>query len=61
MSPLLIVAVLGSLTVFSYYLGRGRAVATAGGRPRALHSRPNYYGLYAALWCGVPAFAILAI
>ncbi|MGE5503123.1 MAG: phosphate ABC transporter permease subunit PstC [Actinomycetota bacterium] len=48
------------LASFAYRLGRGRALAVAGGQPRRLHSLPSHYGLYVALWCGIPAFAVLA-
>ena len=49
------------LAVFSYFIGRNRAMAVAGGNIRMLHSRPNYYGVYLALWCGVPALVVAAI
>ena len=47
------------LTVIGFYLGRGRALATASGRIRDLHSLPSYYGYYVALWCALPALLIL--
>ena len=60
MAGYLIVTIL-ILSVVGYYLGRSRSVAVAGGTPRSLHSRPGYYGLYAALWAGLPGgFLILA-
>ena len=58
MSPITLIFVLGGLTIFSFYFGRRRAFVLAGGRPRDLHSRPSYYGLYVALWCAIPALAI---
>ncbi len=48
----------GVLCAFGFYLGRNRALATAGGRSSTLHSRPNYYGFYVALWCGLPALIV---
>ena len=39
-----------------YVLGRGRAMASAGGDARRLHSLPNYYGMNVALTAMVPAF-----
>ncbi|MBI5896110.1 MAG: phosphate ABC transporter permease subunit PstC [Desulfobacterales bacterium] len=50
------------LTLTAYYLGLRRAVAVAGGPEavRALHSRPPYYGVLTALWCGLPALLIFA-
>ena len=53
--------VLALLTVVGYFLGRSRAMATAGGHARNLHSLPNYYGYYLALWTGLPAFILLAL
>lgn len=42
-------------------MGRGRSVAVSGGSTHTLHSRPQYYGLYVALWCGLPSFLLLAL
>ncbi|MDQ2704767.1 MAG: phosphate ABC transporter permease subunit PstC, partial [Pseudomonadota bacterium] len=36
---------------------RGRAVAATA--QRTMHSRPSYHGLMVALWCAVPAIAVL--
>ena len=55
MPPFALVAAVCALALFSFYFGRRRAVATARGRARDLHSRPNHYGAYVALWCAVPA------
>ena len=60
MSPVILIAFLGALTIFSFYFGRRRAFALVGGRQRDLHSRPSYYGFYVALWCAVPAVAVAA-
>jgi len=52
------------LALFSgaaFMLGKRRAVKTAGGAARVLHSLPGYYGGYAALWAGVPAAALLLL
>ncbi|PIW25951.1 MAG: phosphate ABC transporter permease subunit PstC [Rhodospirillales bacterium CG15_BIG_FIL_POST_REV_8_21_14_020_66_15] len=51
--------VLAVLTLFGFFLGRSRAMATAGGQIRNLHSLPNYYGYYIGLWCAVPGFLLL--
>jgi phosphate transport system permease protein len=61
MTTLIFVAVLLVLTVAGFYLGRSRAMATVSGKPRKLHSLPGYYGYYVALWCGIPAFALLGL
>lgn len=52
--------VLAGLAVISYRFGTARARAIAPGRQAQLHSRPMYHGLYAAIWCGVPALLIAA-
>ena len=52
---------LALLSFSSYYLGRKRAFAVAGGHIRHLHSLPSYYGSYAALWCGLPALILFAV
>ena len=49
------------LTAVGFLVGRRRAASAAGGRPASLHSLPNYYGYYIALWTGAPAFLLLAI
>ena len=59
-STLLFVVV--GLALLGYYLGRQRAVAaaiTAG--PRSFHSLPGYHGGYVALWCALPALALLVL
>ncbi len=50
------------LSLTAYYMGLRRSVAVAGGRNRThrLHSRPTYYGMLTALWCGLPALIIFA-
>jgi phosphate transport system permease protein len=60
MTPTPLFAALLALSAGAYYLGRRRAFAV--GRPaggiKNLHSRPNYYGLLTALWCGIPALIV---
>lgn len=60
MQLLTLTVVLLLLTAFGYRLGRSRALATAGGNPRLLHSLPSYHGYYVALWCGLPALVLIA-
>ncbi|SBW12645.1 Phosphate ABC transporter, inner membrane subunit PstC [uncultured Alphaproteobacteria bacterium] len=57
----LLLLVLAGLAVMSYRFGTARARAVAPGRQAQLHSRPMYHGLYAAMWCGVPALLISAV
>jgi phosphate transport system permease protein len=58
-STLLIVLV--AISGLGYLAGRRRAFALAAGHGgiRALHSLPAHYGLYAAIWAGIPAILLL--
>ncbi len=56
-----IVATLLILTIIGYYMGRSRSVSTVSGRVRELHSLPSYYGFYVALWCAIPALAVIMV
>ena len=49
------------LGALSYLFGRSRAlkVAQTGGGVRALSSLPSQYGMMVALWCALPALAII--
>jgi len=58
-SWLLIVLVV--LAGISFYLGRSRAMQSAGGDMRQLHSLPNFYGWNVALASLVPAVVIFAL
>jgi len=51
------------LAVVAYGLGyaRSRALAMPLGGIRHLKSLPGYYGVRAAVWCGLPALIILAL
>ena len=61
MPTLWLVVLLFALAAVGFVLGRSRALATAGGDARALHSLPIYYGLNVALSALVPALGVLAI
>ena len=56
-----LVLLLIGLSVIGYILGRQRALASAGGDSRALHSLPNFYGMNVAMSALVPAAAILGV
>ena len=56
----LLIIVLG-LGALGYVLGRSRAMASADGNIRNLHSLPNYYGFNVALSAVVPALGLLAL
>jgi phosphate transport system permease protein len=62
MSTSLLIIILFSLTVAAYQLGRTRAlsIAKTPAAIKTLHSRPVYYGMFTALWCGLPALLIFA-
>jgi phosphate transport system permease protein len=63
MSPTTVLAALLMLSAAAFYFGRRRAFAIAGeaGGMRHLHSRPTYYGVLTALWCGIPALLMFGI
>lgn len=60
-SSLLLLLIL--IAAVSYFFGRKRSevVAQSVGGVRHLHSLPNYYGLMAAVWAGIPGFVVLSI
>ena len=60
-STVLITAVL-ILSALAFQLGRRKAFAVGkrSGGARFLHSRPAYYGMLTALWCGIPALLIFS-
>ncbi|CAK8713773.1 Phosphate transport system permease protein [Candidatus Electrothrix aarhusensis] len=55
-------AVLLILSSLAYWQGREKAFALSykarEGRSRRLHSRPAYYGLLTAFWCGIPGLLL---
>ncbi len=56
-----LILVLLALAAVAYQIGRRRSLAMVGGNVRELHSLPGYYGIATALWCGIPALAILVL
>ncbi|SPJ22318.1 phosphate ABC transporter permease subunit PstC [Palleronia abyssalis] len=61
MSVFWILVILVGLAIVGFALGRRRAIGSAGGDPKTLHSRPNYYGVGVALAALIPSLALLAI
>lgn len=61
MSPVTICVIVLLFSICGYHWGRKRAVTTAGGVANitTIHSRPVYYGMLTALWCGIPALLLL--
>jgi phosphate transport system permease protein len=57
-------AILAGLLVLlaggAFVAGRSRALALAE-TSAGMHSRPQYHGYYVALWCGLPALALLLL
>ncbi|MBW2368484.1 MAG: phosphate ABC transporter permease subunit PstC [Deltaproteobacteria bacterium] len=62
MNPSFLLITLLLLSSIGYCLGRKKAFSVAGGveNLRYLHSRPTYYGMLTALWCGIPTLIILS-
>ena len=61
MSPFWILIVIGIVAVLGYVGARRRAMASASGNIRNLHSLPNFYGMNALLAGLVPALLLLAV
>ncbi|WP_422375236.1 phosphate ABC transporter permease subunit PstC [Roseibium sp.] len=61
MSLFWLVVIVLAIAVVGYVVGRGRALASAGGDMRHLHSLPSYYGSNVAMKAAVPAFLILIV
>ncbi len=60
MSLAFVIALL-ALVGLAFYLGKTRALKARSVGGARLHSLPNYYGAYAALWCALPAAALVAV
>ena len=56
-----LVLILCALSAAGYVLGRRRALASAGGDARNLHSLPAYYGYHVGLSALIPALAVLVV
>ncbi|WP_375699930.1 phosphate ABC transporter permease subunit PstC [Pseudophaeobacter sp. TrK17] len=56
-----LVVVLLALTALGYWFGRRRALNSAQGNPRELHSLPVYYGANVAMSVAIPALITLMI
>lgn len=61
MPVLWLVLIVIAAAVVSFFLGRMRAMSSADGDSRNLHSLPIYYGMNVALSVLVPSFLVLAI
>ena len=58
-----LILILIAMSVLAFYVGRRRSVAVVGGpRPGSvLHSLPGYYGYFTAIWCALPALAVILL
>lgn len=61
MSVLMILAIVAVLAIAAYFLARQRALASASGNSRLLHSLPSYYGWYATCSVLIPGLSALVI
>ncbi|NIZ12257.1 phosphate ABC transporter permease subunit PstC [Phaeobacter sp. HF9A] len=61
MPTIWLVLVLIALSITGFFLGRHRALASANGNSKDLHSLPVYYGNNVALTALVPALVVMAI
>ncbi len=61
MSPFWILIVVGIVAIVGYVGARRRAMASASGDIRKLHSLPNFYWMNALLTGLVPALLLLAV
>jgi phosphate transport system permease protein len=47
------------ISAYAFHIGRQRASQIVDGKVKNLHSLPNYYGYYAALWSILPALLLV--
>ncbi|SLN36215.1 Phosphate transport system permease protein PstC [Roseovarius albus] len=56
-----LVLIVLALATIGFVIGRARAIQSAGGETRDLHSLPSYYGTHVAMMAAVPAIGLLLI
>ncbi|MEO9575279.1 MAG: phosphate ABC transporter permease subunit PstC [Tateyamaria sp.] len=56
-----LVLIILAIAAVGFVTGRSRALQSAGGDSRDLHSLPIYYGSHVAMWAIVPAAAVLIV
>jgi phosphate transport system permease protein len=63
MTPAALLIALALFSVGAFWIGKSRSLALVGGNRgvRNLHSLPGHYGLMTALWCALPALAVIGI
>ena len=61
MSNIALIATLLVIMALAYHLGLTRSRAVAAENDARMHSRPGYYGVLVALWCGLPALVLFLL
>ena len=63
MTPAAQLLALSLLSVGAFWIGKSRSLALVGGNRgvRNLHSLPSHHGVLTALWCALPALAVLLV
>ena len=63
MTPAALLVALALLSVAAFWVGKSRSLALVGGTRgvRNLHSLPSHYGLMTAMWCALPALAVIGL
>src|SRR5688500_17762287 len=61
MTPAALLIALALLSVAAFWIGKSRSLALVGGSRgvRNLHSLPSHYGVMTAMWCALPALAVI--
>jgi phosphate transport system permease protein len=63
MTPVALLVALVALSLAAFWVGKTRSLALVGGGRgiRELHSLPGHYGMLTALWCALPALAVVGV
>jgi phosphate transport system permease protein len=63
MTPAALLIALTLLSIGAFWVGKSRSLALVGGNRgiRHLHSLPSHYGLMTAMWCALPALAVIGL
>lgn len=63
MTPAALLIALTLLSIGAFWIGKSRSLALVGGSRgvRHLHSLPSHYGLMTAMWCALPALAVIGV
>ena len=63
MTPAALLLALAVFSVAAFWIGKSRSLALVGGSRgvRNLHSLPSHYGVMTALWCALPALAVILL